>query len=64
MVLEEAMKRLGFDSRWIHLVMMCVQSVQYTIIVNGIPCGNIHPTRGIRQGGPSLLIYFLFVLRC
>ena len=46
--LEETMKCMGFDARWINLVMMCVKSVQYAVMVNGVPCGNIQPTRGIR----------------
>jgi hypothetical protein len=50
--LEAVMRRLGFDERWIHLVMSCVRSVQYSIVVNGNPVGNIHPTRGIQQGDP------------
>lgn len=50
--LEAVMRRLGFDERWIHLVMSCVRSVQYSVVVNGNPVGNIHPTRGIRQGDP------------
>ena len=60
--LEEAMKKLGFDSRWIQLVMMCVQSMQYAVVVNGIPCGEINLSRGLRQGGPniSLFVSYLF----
>jgi hypothetical protein len=57
--LEVAMKCLGFDSRWIHLVMMCVKSIQYAVKVNGVPCGNIHPTKGIRLGDPISPYLFL-----
>jgi hypothetical protein len=44
------MRRLGFVERWIQLIMGCVQSVSYSIIINGSPVGDIHPSRGIRQG--------------
>ena len=46
--LEETMKCMGFAARWINLVMMFMKSVQYAMMVNGVPCGNIQPTRGIR----------------
>jgi hypothetical protein len=46
--LEEVMRRMGFDERWIQLVMMCVTSVHYAVVINGEPQGHITPTRGIR----------------
>ena len=58
--LEAVMRWMGFDDRWISLVLMCVKSVQYSIMVNGNPCGLISPTRGIRQGDPiSSYLFFL-----
>jgi hypothetical protein len=50
--LEKVMKRMGFADRWINLIMMCVKSANYAILVNGSPMGRIYPTRGIRQGDP------------
>jgi hypothetical protein len=32
---EEVMQRMGFDLRWIRLVMNCVKTLNYAIIVNG-----------------------------
>jgi hypothetical protein len=37
------MRWLGFDKRWIKQIMMCVTLVQYAVVVNGKPCGNIKP---------------------
>ena len=54
------MEKLGFKDRWINLMMICVKSVSYSILVNGEPKGLIYPTRGIRQG--NLVSPFLFLL--
>lgn len=58
--LENIMRKMGFCERWIGLIMACVRTVTYSIIVNGEPQGLIHPTRCIHQGGP--LSPFLFLL--
>ena len=35
----------------------------YSVLVNGEPCGMIHPTRGIRQGDPiSHFPFLIFAL--
>jgi hypothetical protein len=40
----------GGTPGWIKLIMMCVTSAHYTVLVNGVPIGKLIPTRGIRQG--------------
>jgi hypothetical protein len=37
--LEAVMGRMSFDSRWTELIMSCVQTMNYVVIVNGIPTG-------------------------
>ena len=60
--LEKLMVKMGFDRKWISLVMACISTVLYSILVNREPRGNVKPSRGIRQGDPPyLLIYFFFV---
>ncbi|XP_059446599.1 uncharacterized protein LOC132178161 [Corylus avellana] len=51
--LEAAMGQLGFYPQWIRLVMMCVTTVQYAVLVNGSPGEIITPTRGIRTNLPQ-----------
>ncbi|CAN0841413.1 Transposon TX1 uncharacterized 149 kDa protein [Linum grandiflorum] len=58
--LEEILKKLGFEARWVRLMMMCVKSVEYRVAVNDVMVGPINPERGLRQGCP--LSPFLFVL--
>ena len=52
--IKGVMVKLGFSSKWIDLVMRCISSVSYSILINGTACGNIISTRGLRQGGPPL----------
>lgn len=62
--LEKAMNTLGFSTEWCKLSMVCVTSVQYQVLINGNPHGDIKPSRGIRQGDPLSPIYFSYVPSC
>ena len=53
-------EKFGVYSRWITLMMVCVKTISYLVLVNGEPKGLINPTRGICQGDP--LSPFLFLL--
>ena len=33
--LEAMMRKLGFQDRWISLMMMCVTTVSYSVLING-----------------------------
>ena len=46
--LEADMGKMGFSKRWTRLIMECVCTVTYSIMVNGQAVGRIKSSRGIR----------------
>ena len=57
--LDKIMDKLGFDEKWRKLIMQCVTTVTYSVKINGVPRGNIIPSKGIHQGGPLLPYRFI-----
>jgi hypothetical protein len=56
------MKRMGFASDWVNLIMMCVKITNFVVLINGNPVGGIYPSRrfhGIRQRDPISPYLFL-----
>ena len=50
--LESIMLKMGFNSKWISLMMECVRTVSYFVLINGELRGYFHPSKGLRQGDP------------
>ncbi|XP_040987781.1 uncharacterized protein LOC121235500 [Juglans microcarpa x Juglans regia] len=57
--LEAVLKRMEFGGQWINLIMKCVSTVKYSILIHGSFQQTLYPSRGIRQGDPIFPYFFI-----
>ena len=58
---EKILLKMGFQDSWVALIMECICTLSYSILVNGEPKGLISPSRGLNQGDPLSLFFFFFL---
>ena len=46
--IEVVLRGLGFAEEWTKLIMMCINSVSYSVLINGEQCGFFGASCGIR----------------
>lgn len=46
------LRKLGFNDKWVHLILQCVTTVKFNMFVNGAKRCSFIPGRGLRQGDP------------
>jgi hypothetical protein len=52
------LKRFGFGEKWRDWIARCITTVQFSILINGLPSGFFSNSRGLRQGDPLSPLFY------
>ena len=64
-LLLDLLKRMGFGKKWCRWIRTCISTIQFSILINGVPVDFFGSTRGLRQGdplSPMLLLVMMEIL--
>jgi hypothetical protein len=53
------LSRMGFGSKWIRWIHICISMVRFSVLINDTPASFFNSSRGIRQGDPLSPLFFL-----
>ncbi|XP_062108179.1 uncharacterized protein LOC133819045 [Humulus lupulus] len=60
--IEDLLNALNFPSRFVQLIMICIKSTSYSLLMNGRIQGGFHGAKGLRQGDPLSRLIFVLIM--
>ncbi|XP_062075075.1 uncharacterized protein LOC133779092 [Humulus lupulus] len=60
--IEDLLNALNLPSRFVQLVMTCIRSSTYSLLMNGRIQGGFHGAKGLRQGDPLSPLIFVLIM--